>query len=62
LVGVYTLKGEIVGFSEAIMTSEEIGSKTTGFAFTMKRIIMKPNTYPKVWRTPSGLKPNSIIK
>jgi H/ACA ribonucleoprotein complex subunit 4 len=62
LVGVYTLKGEIVGFSEAIMTSEEIGTKTSGFAFTMKRIIMKPNTYPKVWRTPSGLKSNSLVK
>ena len=62
LVGVYTLKGEIVGLSEAIMTSEEIGTKTSGFAFTMKRIIMKPNTYPKVWRTPSDLKHSSIFK
>jgi H/ACA ribonucleoprotein complex subunit 4 len=61
LVGVYTLKGEIVGLSEAVMTSEEIGTKTTGFAFIMKRIIMKPNTYPKVWRTPSDLKQNSIF-
>jgi H/ACA ribonucleoprotein complex subunit 4 len=61
LVGVYTLKGEIVGLSEAVMTSEEIGTKTTGFAFTMKRIIMKPNTYPKVWRTPSDLKQSSIF-
>lgn len=61
LVGVYTLKGEIVGLSEAVMTSEEIGTKTTGFAFIMKRIIMKPNTYPKVWRTPSDLKQSSIF-
>ncbi len=51
LVGIYTLKGEIVGLSEAIMVSEEIESKTSGFAFVMKRIIMKPNTYPKVWRS-----------
>jgi H/ACA ribonucleoprotein complex subunit 4 len=61
VVGVYTLKGEIVGLSEAVMTSEEIGTKTTGFAFIMKRIIMKPNTYPKVWRTPSDLKQSSIF-
>lgn len=61
LVGVYTMKGEIVGLSEAVMTSEEIGTKTTGFAFIMKRIIMKPNTYPKVWRTPSDLKQSSIF-
>jgi H/ACA ribonucleoprotein complex subunit 4 len=62
LVGIYTLKGEIVGLSEAVMTSEEIGTKTNGFAFTMKRIIMKPNTYPKVWRTPSDLKHTSTFK
>ena len=51
LVGIYTLKGEIVGLSEAVMMSKEIETKTNGFAFVMKRIIMKPNTYPKVWRT-----------
>ena len=51
LVGVYTLKGEIVGLSEAVMMSKEIETKTNGFAFVMKRIIMKPNTYPKVWRS-----------
>ena len=51
LVGIYTLKGEIVGLSEAIMMSKEIETKTNGFAFVMKRIIMKPNTYPKVWRS-----------
>ena len=51
LVGIYTLKGEIVGLSEAVMMSNEIETKTNGFAFVMKRIIMKPNTYPKVWRS-----------
>jgi H/ACA ribonucleoprotein complex subunit 4 len=51
LVGIYTLKGEIVGLSEAVMMSKEIETKTNGFAFVMKRIIMKPNTYPKVWRS-----------
>lgn len=51
LVGIYTLKGEIVGLAEAIMKSEDIETETRGFAFVMKRIIMKPNTYPKVWRS-----------
>ena len=51
LVGIYTIKGEIVGLSEAVMVSSEIETKSNGFAFVMKRIIMKPNTYPKVWRT-----------
>jgi H/ACA ribonucleoprotein complex subunit 4 len=50
LVGVYTLKGEIVGLGQAALTTEEIEKSTKGLAFVMKRIIMKPGTYPKVWR------------
>lgn len=56
LVGIYTLKGEIVGLAEAIMKSDDIETETRGFAFVMKRIIMKPNTYPKVWRSSARLK------
>jgi H/ACA ribonucleoprotein complex subunit 4 len=51
LVGVYTLKGEIVGLGQAAMTKDEIEQNTRGIAFAMKRIIMKPNTYPKAWRS-----------
>jgi H/ACA ribonucleoprotein complex subunit 4 len=51
LVGIYTLKGEIVGLAEALMTKEEIEQNTKGVAFSMKRIIMKTGTYPKAWRT-----------
>ena len=54
LVGIYTLKGEIVGLAEALMTKEEIDENTKGVAFSMKRIIMKPGTYPKAWRTSSS--------
>ena len=51
LVGVYTLKSEIVALAEAIMSEDEIVENTKGFAFQIKRIIMAPNTYPKNWRT-----------
>jgi H/ACA ribonucleoprotein complex subunit 4 len=51
LVGVYTLKGEIIGLAEAAMTREEIEQSVKGVAFNMKRIIMKPGTYPKAWRS-----------
>ena len=33
------------------MTKEEIEQNVRGIAFVMKRIIMKPNTYPKAWRS-----------
>jgi H/ACA ribonucleoprotein complex subunit 4 len=51
LVGVYTLKGEIVGLAQTAMIKEEIEQNVRGIAFVMKRIIMKPNTYPKAWRS-----------
>ena len=51
LVGVYTLKGEIVGLGQAAMTKQEIELNARGIGFAMKRIIMKPNTYPKAWRS-----------
>jgi H/ACA ribonucleoprotein complex subunit 4 len=61
LVGIYTLKGEIVGLAEALMTKEEIEDNTKGVAFNMKRIIMKTGTYPKAWRssTSSSLSPSA---
>lgn len=51
LVGVYTLKGEIVGLAQAAMTKDEIEQNVRGIAFVTKRLIMKPGTYPKAWRT-----------
>ena len=51
LVGVYSLKGEVVGLGQAAMTKDEIEQNARGIAFVMKRIIMKPSTYPKAWRT-----------
>jgi H/ACA ribonucleoprotein complex subunit 4 len=51
LVGIYTLKGEIVGLGQAAMTRDEIEHTAKGIAFIMKRLIMKPDTYPKAWRS-----------
>ncbi len=51
LVGVYTIKGEIVGLAEAAMSSDDIKESIKGIAFHMRRIIMKPGTYPKAWRS-----------
>ena len=51
LVGVYTLKGEIIGLGQAGMTKDEIEQNAKGIAFVMKRLIMKPGTYPKAWRS-----------
>jgi H/ACA ribonucleoprotein complex subunit 4 len=50
LVAIYTLKGEIVGLAQSLMNIHEIVSNKNGISFTMNRLIMKPNTYPKGWR------------
>lgn len=51
LVGIYTLKGEVVGLGQAAMTKDEIEQNARGIAFVMKRLIMRPGTYPKAWRS-----------
>ena len=51
LVGIYTLKGEVVGLAEAAMSKEEIEQNVKGVAFCMKRVTMKVGTYPKAWRS-----------
>ena len=53
LTAVYSQKGEIVALAESLLSETEIKDLTKGYAFQTKRIIMKPNTYPKNWRTSS---------
>jgi tRNA pseudouridine55 synthase len=51
LVGIYSLKGEIVGLGISVLDFDEFLSKKKGICFQIKRIVMKPNTYPKFWST-----------
>lgn len=51
LVAIYSLKGEIVALGEANMNSEEISENDKGIAFNIKRLIMKPDTYPRGWKS-----------
>jgi len=51
IVGIYTQKGEIVALAQSTMPGDDIQESTKGYAFETKRLIMKPNTYPKSWRT-----------
>jgi H/ACA ribonucleoprotein complex subunit 4 len=58
LVAIYSQKGEVVALAESLLSETEIKDSTKGYAFQTKRIIMKPNTYPKSWRTNQTLKEN----
>ena len=56
LVAIYSQKGEVVARAESLLSETEIKDSTKGYAFQTKRIIMKPKTYPKSWRTNPTLK------
>ena len=49
LIGLFTLKGELVALAKAEMSTEEILKASTGLAATTARIMMKIGTYPKGW-------------
>ena len=49
LVGIYTQKGEIVGLGISLLEFDDFFKQKKGMSFQIKRIVMKPNTYPKFW-------------
>ncbi len=50
IVAILTLKGELIALGKALMTSNEIFEKSSGIAIKTIRVIMKPNTYPPLWK------------
>ncbi len=50
IVGVYTLKGELVAVGVAKMGSREIKRATKGIAVKTDKVFMDPSEYPKVWK------------
>ena len=58
LVGIYTQKGEIVGLGSSTLDFDDFFKQKKGISFQIKRIVMKPNTYPKFWTTSDTLESN----
>lgn len=50
LVGIFTLKGELVAIGEALMDTKSILMEDSGIAVKTKRVLMKPGTYPRMWK------------
>lgn len=51
LVAIFSLKGELVALGNSKMTSKDILTKETGIAVVSERVIMRPDTYPKMWKS-----------
>lgn len=54
LVGIFTLKGELVAIGEALMDTKTILMEDYGIAVKTKRVLMKPSTYPRMWKRKNG--------
>ena len=64
LVGIYTQKGEIVGLGTSLLAFDDFFKQKKGMSFQIKRIVMKPNTYPKFWSSSDAViavpEPNGV--
>jgi len=49
-VAIFTLKGELVAIGRAKMRSEQMVSAMSGIAVEPRHVIMRPGTYPSMWR------------
>jgi H/ACA ribonucleoprotein complex subunit 4 len=49
-VALLTLKGELIALGKAQMTSQKIVHDEKGIAATCDRVVMRPGTYPRVWK------------
>jgi H/ACA ribonucleoprotein complex subunit 4 len=56
---ILTGKGELVAIGEALLTTAEVTGAQKGLAFSVRRVVMKLGTYPKLWKTEQLQKPSS---
>jgi len=54
LVAIFTQKGELVAIGKALMRSEEMASSRKGIAVKPTCVVMKPGTYPPMWKSKAG--------
>lgn len=50
IVAMFTLKGELVAIGRALVSSEELKGMGKGLVARSDRVIMRPGTYPPIWR------------
>ena len=53
-IALFTLKGELVALSRALMGTEQMMKDERGLAAKTVRVIMPTDTYPKLWKPKHG--------
>ncbi|MEE8401801.1 MAG: RNA-guided pseudouridylation complex pseudouridine synthase subunit Cbf5 [Candidatus Hydrothermarchaeaceae archaeon] len=51
MVATFSLKEELIGIGKAIMDTKAMLIEDSGIAINTKRVIMKPGTYPRMWKS-----------
>jgi H/ACA ribonucleoprotein complex subunit 4 len=49
-IALFTLKDELVALSKALMSSDQMMKEDHGLAAKTVRVIMPPETYPRMWK------------
>jgi len=49
-ISILSQKGELIALADALLSSDDIVNNKKGIACSTKRVIMKPDTYPKLWK------------
>src|SRR6266849_2838057 len=50
-IALFTLKGELVALSKALMSSEQVMKEEHGLVAKTVRVVMPPETYPRMWKS-----------
>ena len=50
-VAIFTLKEEVVALAESLLSTESIINAERGIAAKTRRVVMKPETYPREWKS-----------
>ncbi len=51
VVGMFTLKQEIIGTGKALMSSRDMLERKDGIAVDTEKVLMERGTYPRVWKS-----------
>ena len=49
-IALFTLKGELVALSKALMSSDQMVREEHGIAAKTVRVVMPAETYPRMWK------------
>lgn len=53
LIALFTLRGELIALAKSRMDAQDIMSESKGVAAAPERVMIRPNAYPRIWKSGS---------